>query len=96
MKEKIERLKSLNRQAELGGGEARIAKQHAGGKLSARERVELLLEKGTFVENLFQAEVFFFFSWILCGIVTHAICESSNAAPSTQTTQTPRLTHTTS
>ena len=50
MKEKIELLKKLNRQAELGGGEARIAKQHETGKLTARERIDLLLEKGTFVE----------------------------------------------
>jgi propionyl-CoA carboxylase beta chain len=50
MKEKIEQLNRLNRQAEAGGGEARIAKQHAAGKLTARERIELLLEKGTFVE----------------------------------------------
>ena len=50
MKEKIEQLDKLNRQAELGGGEARIAKQHASGKLTARERIDLLLEKGTFVE----------------------------------------------
>ncbi|MDR3218714.1 MAG: acyl-CoA carboxylase subunit beta [Dysgonamonadaceae bacterium] len=50
MKEKIEQLKNLNQQAELGGGESRIAKQHASGKLTARERIEQLLEKGTFVE----------------------------------------------
>jgi len=50
MKEKIEQLDKLNRQAELGGGTDRIAKQHAAGKLTARERIELLLEKGTFVE----------------------------------------------
>ncbi|MDR3142791.1 MAG: acyl-CoA carboxylase subunit beta [Tannerellaceae bacterium] len=50
MKEKIEQLNALNRQAELSGGEARIEKQHAAGKLTARERIELLLEKGTFVE----------------------------------------------
>ena len=41
---------ALNHQAELGGGEDRIAKQHAAGKLTARERIELLLEKGSFVE----------------------------------------------
>jgi propionyl-CoA carboxylase beta chain len=40
----------MNQQAELGGGEERVARQHAAGKLTARERVELLLEKGTFVE----------------------------------------------
>lgn len=50
MKEKIEQLAALNHQAELGGGEDRIAKQHAAGKLTARERIELLLEKGSFVE----------------------------------------------
>lgn len=50
MKEKIEQLNALNQQAELGGGEIRIEKQHAAGKLTARERIELLLEKGTFVE----------------------------------------------
>lgn len=50
MKEKIEQLSALNHQAELGGGEDRIAKQHAAGKLTARERIELLLEKGSFVE----------------------------------------------
>ena len=50
MKEKIELLNKLNRQAESGGGESRIAKQHEAGKLTARERIDLLLEKGTFVE----------------------------------------------
>ncbi len=50
MKEKIAQLNTLNQNAELGGGEARIEKQHAAGKLTARERIELLLEKGTFVE----------------------------------------------
>ena len=50
MKEKIEQLNKLNQQAEQGGGEARIAKQHAAGKLTARERIDLLLDKGTFVE----------------------------------------------
>ena len=50
MKEKIEQLNKMNRQAELGGGAERIAKQHTAGKLTARERIDLLLEKGTFVE----------------------------------------------
>jgi propionyl-CoA carboxylase beta chain len=50
MKEKIEILNKMNRQAELGGGDDRIAKQHEAGKLTARERIDLLLEKGTFVE----------------------------------------------
>ncbi|MDR0371528.1 MAG: acyl-CoA carboxylase subunit beta [Prevotellaceae bacterium] len=50
MKEKLEALKKLSFRAELGGGEARIEKQHEAGKLTARERIELLLEKGSFVE----------------------------------------------
>ena len=44
------RLAELNAQALLGGGQARIDKQHALGKLTARERVELLLDAGSFVE----------------------------------------------
>ncbi|MEM6456588.1 MAG: carboxyl transferase domain-containing protein, partial [Acidobacteriota bacterium] len=36
--------------ARAGGGEARVQRQHAAGKLTARERVELLLDPGTFVE----------------------------------------------
>src|SRR3954468_20787753 len=36
--------------AELGGGADRIAKQHAAGKMTARERVSLLLDPGSFVE----------------------------------------------
>lgn len=50
MKEKIEQLRAMNCQAELGGGEERIKKQHTAGKLTARERIELLVDKGTFVE----------------------------------------------
>lgn len=37
-------------QAKVGGGEARIERQHKGGKLTARERVELLIDEGTFQE----------------------------------------------
>lgn len=44
------RLAALNREAELGGGQARIDKQHKDGKLTARERIDLLLDPGTFVE----------------------------------------------
>jgi propionyl-CoA carboxylase beta chain len=51
LKENLEELERLNREAELGGGEERIERQHASGKLTARERVELLLDPGTFVET---------------------------------------------
>ncbi|MGD8627053.1 MAG: acyl-CoA carboxylase subunit beta [Anaerolineae bacterium] len=43
-------LREMRRQARLGGGEKRIARQHARGKLTARERLELLLDPGTFHE----------------------------------------------
>ncbi len=48
--EKIKKLDELNAAAVLGGGEARIKRQHDSGKLTARERVELLFDPGTFVE----------------------------------------------
>ena len=44
------RLEALEQKAELGGGQERIAKQHEAGKLTARERLDLLLDPGTFVE----------------------------------------------
>jgi propionyl-CoA carboxylase beta chain len=45
-----ERLSGLRQRAAVGGGEARIQQQHAKGKLSARERVDLLLDEGSFTE----------------------------------------------
>jgi propionyl-CoA carboxylase beta chain len=48
--ERIEELKRRLAAAELGGGRDRIEKQHAAGKLTARERIELLLDAGSFVE----------------------------------------------
>ncbi|HEX9727049.1 MAG TPA: acyl-CoA carboxylase subunit beta [Gemmatimonadales bacterium] len=47
---KLERLQRLRDEAELGGGAERVKAQHAKGKLTARERVDLLLDKGSFVE----------------------------------------------
>ncbi len=46
----LEILNERKRQAFLGGGEKRIEKQHAAGKLTARERLDILFDKGTFVE----------------------------------------------
>ena len=43
-------LEQLNQQALAGGGAKRIAKQHEAGKLTARERIELLMDPGSFVE----------------------------------------------
>ncbi len=48
--DKTRQLREMQYQSTLGGGEARIKQQHAKGKLTARERVELLLDKGSFVE----------------------------------------------
>ncbi len=48
--EKIKRLKDLSEEAKLGGGKKRIDDQHAKGKLTARERVDLLLDQGSFNE----------------------------------------------
>jgi len=49
-KEKFQLLSSKNKEAENAGGEKRLSAQHQKGKLSARERIELLLDKGTFQE----------------------------------------------
>jgi acetyl-CoA carboxylase carboxyltransferase component len=46
----VEDLEERRRIAKLGGGEERIARQHAADKLTARERVELLIDAGTFTE----------------------------------------------
>src|SRR3954447_2332757 len=43
-------LEELERRAELGGGEERLRKQHEAGKLTARERIDLLFDPGTFEE----------------------------------------------
>jgi propionyl-CoA carboxylase beta chain len=50
LKENLEELERRSREAELGGGAERIAKQHEAGKLTARERIDLLLDRGSFVE----------------------------------------------
>src|SRR6266567_4235112 len=48
--DKLEMLRERSRRAEEGGGSARLEKQRASGKLTARERVELLLDEATFEE----------------------------------------------
>ena len=49
-KDIIELLENKRAQARLGGGQDRIDRQHAKGKLSARERIDLLLDEGSFEE----------------------------------------------
>uniref|UniRef100_A0A1X7T940 Acetyl-coenzyme A carboxylase carboxyl transferase subunit beta domain-containing protein n=1 Tax=Amphimedon queenslandica TaxID=400682 RepID=A0A1X7T940_AMPQE len=46
----IKRIKDKRNQAHLGGGEEKISKQHKGGKLTGRERVQLLLDDDSFIE----------------------------------------------
>ena len=43
-------LEELERRAELGGGEDRLRRQHDAGKLTARERIDLLFDPGSFEE----------------------------------------------
>jgi propionyl-CoA carboxylase beta chain len=49
-KDKYSEFEDLSKQAELGGGIDKIKRQHDSGKLTARERIEILLDKGSFVE----------------------------------------------
>ena len=48
--EKIELMNQKKEHIRQGGGEARIAKQHEKGKMTARERIEMFFDEGTFVE----------------------------------------------
>src|SRR5579871_1983416 len=49
-REKLDDLRQLREQALVGGGKKRIESQHKKGKLTARERIDLLLDPGTFQE----------------------------------------------
>ncbi len=50
VEEKIKQLRALREKAKLGGGKKRIEAQHKKGKLTARERIELLLDPESFME----------------------------------------------
>ena len=50
VKDRVATLRSLREKAKLGGGQERIEEQHRKGKLTARERFDLLFDPGTFVE----------------------------------------------
>ncbi|HTP89328.1 MAG TPA: carboxyl transferase domain-containing protein, partial [Bryobacteraceae bacterium] len=49
--DKLEELRKRHAAADAGGGEERRAKQHEGGRLTARERIDVLLDEGTFDET---------------------------------------------
>ncbi|MBL6990475.1 MAG: acyl-CoA carboxylase subunit beta [Bacteriovoracaceae bacterium] len=56
IEERLDRLMKLREQARLGGGKDRIAAQHKKGRKTARERLELLLDEGSFEEiDVFKA-----------------------------------------
>src|SRR5262249_43357528 len=48
--QQLNRLRQLRQESRLGGGEKRVEQQHERGKLTARERLDLLLDPGSFVE----------------------------------------------
>ena len=50
MNDRLTHLRALKEKAMLGGGQARIDRQHAKGSMTARERIDLLLDKGSFEE----------------------------------------------
>ena len=50
VQDKLRQLNEIRSKAQLGGGKVRIQKQHDKGKLTARERINLLLDKNSFVE----------------------------------------------
>jgi propionyl-CoA carboxylase beta chain len=50
LEQRLEELRSRNEAAELAGGRDRVERQHKAGKKTARERLELLLDKGSFAE----------------------------------------------
>ena len=51
VKDKIQSLRELREQSKLGGGKERIEAQHKRGRLTARERIDLLLDNGSFRET---------------------------------------------
>jgi propionyl-CoA carboxylase beta subunit len=50
LKQNLERIRELSRQAELGGGEERLKRQRESNRMTARERIDFLLDQGSFVE----------------------------------------------
>ncbi|MCI0405979.1 MAG: methylmalonyl-CoA carboxyltransferase, partial [candidate division Zixibacteria bacterium] len=50
VKPKIQKLQELRIQSSLGGGPERIERQHKLGRLTARERIDLLVDRGSFRE----------------------------------------------
>ncbi|MGQ9654921.1 MAG: carboxyl transferase domain-containing protein, partial [Thermodesulfobacteriota bacterium] len=51
LKELLEEVRKAKEEAQAGGGVEAVARQHSQGKLTARERIERLLDHGSFTEN---------------------------------------------
>ena len=56
MEEELKLLEEMERMALMPGGEERIEQHHAAGKFTARERVDMFFDKGTFVETHMYAQ----------------------------------------
>ncbi|MFP4477777.1 MAG: acyl-CoA carboxylase subunit beta [Desulfatibacillaceae bacterium] len=52
LQKRLAELEQAREKSRMGGGEAKIARHHAAGKLTARERIDLLLDKDSFLESL--------------------------------------------
>ena len=52
--EKLNRLIENRQKAQAGGGEAAVEKHHAKGSYTARERINMLLDEGSFEEGLYR------------------------------------------
>src|SRR5271157_1497158 len=50
LKENIDRMQEMSRLAEFGGGAERLEKQRKAGRMTARERIDFLLDRGSFIE----------------------------------------------
>ena len=50
--DRVQDLRRRKSQAAGGGGQARVSAQHAKGKMTARERIEALLDDGSFMESI--------------------------------------------
>jgi acetyl-CoA carboxylase carboxyltransferase component len=70
MKEELEKLAKLEAEIKAGGGAKRVQQQHNSGKLTARERLDLLFDKGTFHE----LDLFVKHRWIRPGEWSYRLC----------------------
>src|SRR5580700_3026338 len=81
LKENLERLQQLTREAGAAGGADRVKKQRAQGRMTARERVEFLLDRGSFVElDKFKTHRITDFGGSLSGAFAEKVCKVMDLA----------------